>query len=117
VALHFIPNPENKPEVNHKDGDRTNCHSSNLEWATGSENKLHSFRVLGRINKGLKGKDNISSKVVIQYDLNGVVLNEFPSIGDAKRALGLNSNHISDCCKGKLPTAYGFIWKYKPLVP
>ena len=113
VAIHFILNPENKPEVNHKDGDRKNCKLSNLEWATRSENKIHSFTVLGRKNIGLKGKDNVSSKAVLQYDLNGNLLNEFESSGEARRKLKLASNHISDCCTGKLNNAYGFIWKYK----
>jgi NUMOD4 motif-containing protein/HNH endonuclease/NUMOD1 domain-containing protein len=113
VAIHFILNPENKPQVNHKDGDRKNCKLNNLEWATGSENKIHSFTVLGRKNIGLKGKDNVSSKVVLQYDLNGNFLNEFESSGDARRRLGLSSNHITDCCTGKLKNAYGFIWKFK----
>lgn len=113
VAIHFISNPENKPEVNHKDGDRKNCKLNNLEWVTGSENKIHSFKVLGRKNIGLKGKDNVSSKVVLQYDLNGNLLNEFESSGEARRRLRLLSNHITDCCTGKLSNAYGFIWKYK----
>lgn len=116
VAIHFIPNPENKPEVNHKDGDRKNCKLNNLEWVTGSENKIHSFKVLGRKNIGLKGKDNVSSKVVLQYDLNGNLLNEFESSGEARRKLGLASNHITDCCTGKLNNAYGFIWKYKTAI-
>ena len=42
VALAFIPNPESKPEVNHIDYDRKNCGVSNLEWATGEENRDHS---------------------------------------------------------------------------
>jgi len=48
VAEHFIPNPNNHPEVNHKDGQRHNNHFSNLEWCTSSQNQLHSTKILKR---------------------------------------------------------------------
>lgn len=48
VADAFLPNQDNKPEVNHLDGDKSNNCVSNLEWVTKSENGLHSFRELGR---------------------------------------------------------------------
>lgn len=57
VAQCFIPNPENKPEVNHKDGDGLNNHVNNLEWVTSSENQKHAFNnglcpMPTRLNKG-----------------------------------------------------------------
>ena len=45
VAETFIPNPEGKPEVNHLDGNKLNCHFSNLVWATSSENKRHAIQI------------------------------------------------------------------------
>jgi hypothetical protein len=57
IAQCFIPNAENKPEVNHKDGDKTNNDISNLEWATHSENGKHSYRVLGRKTSGAFAMD------------------------------------------------------------
>lgn len=45
VALCHIPNPDDKPEVNHKDGDKSNNHADNLEWATTAENVEHSVRL------------------------------------------------------------------------
>lgn len=56
IAEVFIPNPENKPCINHIDGVRNNNQLSNLEWCTYSENNLHAYRVNGRINpKGMLG--------------------------------------------------------------
>lgn len=58
VAMAFIPNPENKPTVNHKDGDRKNNKAENLEWATYKEQSQHSSKVLKRNC----GEDNYNSQ-------------------------------------------------------
>lgn len=68
VALTFIPNPKNKPEVNHLDGDKSNNHISNLVWATAKENINHAYST-GLMN-GIGGekchKATISNETVLE---------------------------------------------------
>lgn len=67
VALCFIPNPENKRTVNHKDGNKENNKVDNLEWATYSENSLHAFRNGLNSNLGMKNKScKLSEKQVLE---------------------------------------------------
>lgn len=117
VALTFVPNPYNKKEVNHKDGNKLNNHYSNLEWCTRSENIQHSWDIIGRTNgtptKGKFGKDSAVSKAVLQYDKQMNFIKEWGSITEAAEELKLNSSNICAVLKGKTKTAGGFIWKYK----
>lgn len=61
VAVAFISNPDNRPYVNHIDGNRSNNHYKNLEWSTNSENQLHSYSILG--NRAVNGERNGRSKL------------------------------------------------------
>lgn len=114
VAQEFIPNPENKPQVNHIDGNKQNNTVSNLEWATASENIAHTYRVLKYKPQwlGKFGKNHNCSKQILQIK-DGNIIAEFDGMLDAERQLHINSTSICECCKGKRHTAGGFQWKYK----
>lgn len=110
VANAFIPNPQNLPQVNHIDGDKTNNCVANLEWVTDGENLLHAYRVLGRKQK--TGKNHHNSRAVIQLK-DGKIINLFDSLNEAARATGAHFSGISMCCSGKIKKHKGYQWKYK----
>lgn len=67
-----------------------------------------------KISNSLKGTPAYNKLPVLQLNLNGEILNEFPSAIEAGKSLGkLSGSKISECCKGSRKTAYGFKWKYK----
>lgn len=114
LAITYISNPENKPHINHIDGNPSNNSLSNLEWVTPSENMKHSFDVLGRKPTwlGKKGAQHNRSKKVKQLDKKGNLIKVWGGVRYAERELGANSGHISCCCLGKRKTHKGFKWAY-----
>lgn len=102
VARAFIKNPENKPKVNHKDANKYNNHVDNLEWATLSENTQHAVKI---------GK--IRSKAILQYDLKGKLIKEYPSIISCANELKLSRLSIWYVLNGKADKIGDFKFKYK----
>ena len=111
VAQAFISNPENKPEVNHKDENKLNNDMSNLEWVTHEENIKHSIKT-GTAYQNIHGSiKNKRCKKVAQYDLDENLLRIWNSIREPEHILGYAHSNIRNAClKGW--NNYGYKWKY-----
>lgn len=101
VAEAFIPNPSNFPFINHKDENPANNAVNNLEWCTAKYNNNYGTCKAKR------------SKAILQFNKSGNLVSEWPSASEAERQTGFARSSISNCCLGKLKSAYGYVWKFK----
>ena len=134
VAEAFIPNPDNKPEIDHINTIKTdntvflnedgsiNYEKTNLRWTTRKENINNPLtKTKMQINarkpsKGKYGKKHHRSKPIIQYDKEGNFIKEWDCANDVERVLGISNKHIGSVCLGKRKSCGGYIWRYKNAV-
>ena len=103
VAIAFIPNPNNLPQVNHKDFNRRNDCVNNLEWCTPQGNVQHSANA-GHYEK-------LNTKEVFQL-LQGNIVARFESLTDASKSTGVPIPNISKCCNKERLRAGGYEWAF-----
>ncbi|MCI8332637.1 MAG: hypothetical protein HFE78_07415 [Clostridiales bacterium] len=122
VAIAFIPNPEGKPQVNHKDENKLNNSVDNLDRNTPKENINYGSRTKrqrSNTDYTTKQRKNIAikngkltSKPVLQI-LDGKTIAKYENAKTASRVLKINASHIGEVCKKKRKTAGGYLWEYE----
>ena len=109
VAICFIPNPENLPCINHKNGIKNDNRVDNLEWCSFSFNNKHAHENKLNFRPENSGRKKRS---IIQISKEGKIVKKWDSLSLASKTLGFSIMTISRAAQGKFKYAYGFKWKY-----
>ena len=107
VATAFIPNPNNLPIINHKDENPSNNCVENLEWCTHLYNMTY-----GTCQERARTTHLSKTPSILMYDKEGTLKAIFNSVIEAEKETGIPHSNIVACCKGRLKTAGGYVWKY-----
>lgn len=126
VATAFIPNNEDRPQVNHINGDKADNRATNLEWCTDSENLRHAYRcglkrasaewgtVLGKkhgAESRAKWRKKQMKSIIATNTITGATI-KFESAAEAEKILGIDHSSIAKVCRGRQEAAKGYIFRY-----
>ena len=113
VAEAFLANPNNYPQINHKDECKTNNNVNNLEWCDSSYNNRFGHRIRKSLDAHKLHGSPKAERPVVRLDKDGTIIDEFISISEAARCMGIKRESLRDAVLGRSKTCVGYIWKYK----
>ena len=115
VALTFLGNPCGFGEINHKDENKENNSVGNLEWCSHKYNTDYFYDRHPEHGKNKKETDKYGKRLslrILQCDAYGNVIREWPNSRTIFVQTGMSDWSISQCCRGRQKTAYGYKWRY-----